>query len=70
MEKAKRILFAGAQIISVVGAVGWLIAAIISYFFSADPINASSKSLLAGLSIMYLIFSIIFIVNAILFLPL
>ena len=66
MEKAKKILFAGAQILSVVGAVGWLIAAVISYFFSFDPINASSKSLLAGLSIMYLIFSILFIVNAIL----
>ena len=66
MEKAKRILFAGAQIISVVGAVGWLIAAIISYSFSVDPINIDSKSVLAGLSLMYLIFSIIFMVNAIL----
>ena len=59
MEKAKRILFAGAQIISVIGAVGWLIAAIISYSFSVDPVNASSKGVLAGLSLMYLIFSIL-----------
>ena len=66
MEKAKRILFAGAQIISVIGAVGWLIAAIISYSFSTDPVNASSKGVLAGLSLMYLIFSILFIVNGIL----
>lgn len=64
MEKAKKILFAGAQIISVVGAVGWLIAAIISYAFSTDPANASSQGVLAGLSLMYLIFSILFIANA------
>ena len=66
MEKAKRILFAGAQIISVVGAVGWLIASLISYCFSADPLNADSKSQLLGLSLLYLILGIIFTVNSIL----
>ncbi len=66
MEKAKKILFAGAQIISVVGAIGWLIGSILSYCFSVDPTNAGSKSVLAGLSLMYLIFSILFMVNAIL----
>lgn len=64
MEKAKKILFAGAQIISVIGAVGWLIASFISYAFSVDPVNESSKNILVGLSVMYLIFSILFTVNA------
>ena len=64
MEKAKRILFAGAQIISVIGAIILLIASVISYSFSADPVNESSKLFFRGLSLTYLILGIIFIVNA------
>ena len=63
MEKAKKILFAGGKIISVICTIIFLVASVISYCFSADPVNAGIKSELQGFSILYMILCIIFAIN-------